>query len=57
MVAAPGGFQAEATFYVNGLDVAEKTQMLKNQLNHALRGNKFSKLNFHGLQVANPSSQ
>lgn len=30
MIAGPGGFQAEATFYVNGLDIDAKIEMLGN---------------------------
>jgi hypothetical protein len=38
MIAAPGGYQAEAIFYINGLDVNEKAEMIRNQLHHALCG-------------------
>lgn len=59
MVVAKGGYQAEATFFINGLDVAEKAQMMKNQLEHILADNRFSKLSIelYGGQVANPQSQ
>ncbi|OOO08094.1 protein of unknown function DUF1446 [Aspergillus oryzae] len=59
MIAAPGGYQAEAIFYINGLDVNEKAEMLRNQLDHALRGNGFCKLSIelYGSPAINPSSQ
>ncbi|KAE8359641.1 hypothetical protein BDV27DRAFT_149400 [Aspergillus caelatus] len=59
MIAAPGGHQAEAIFYINGLDVNEKAEMLRNQLDHALRGNNFCKLSIelYGSPAINPSSQ
>ncbi|KNG84978.1 hypothetical protein ANOM_006781 [Aspergillus nomiae NRRL 13137] len=59
MIAAPGGYQAEAIFYINGLDVTEKAEMLRSQLDHALRGNNFSKLSIelYGSPAINPSSQ
>ncbi|KAE8340532.1 hypothetical protein BDV24DRAFT_151888 [Aspergillus arachidicola] len=59
MIAAPGGYQAEAIFYINGLDVNEKAEMLRNQLDHALCGHNFCKLSIelYGSSVINPSSQ
>ncbi|KAM0334510.1 hypothetical protein ACHAQA_001539 [Verticillium albo-atrum] len=59
MFAAEGGYQAEATFYLNGLDVSEKAAMMKNQLAHFFRGNKFSKFSIeqYGTPASNPSSQ
>ncbi|KAL1878098.1 hypothetical protein VTK73DRAFT_8059 [Phialemonium thermophilum] len=59
MVAARGGYQAEATFYINGLDIAEKATVMKNQLAHAFQNNRFSKLSIelYGAQLDNPSSQ
>ncbi|KAB8263106.1 hypothetical protein BDV32DRAFT_156623 [Aspergillus pseudonomiae] len=59
MIAAPGGYQAEAIFYINGLDVTEKAEMLHNQLDHVLRGNNCSKLSIelYGSPAINPSSQ
>jgi hypothetical protein len=44
MIAAIGGYQAEASFYINGLDIAEKVQMMKQQLAHVFRDHGFSKL-------------
>ncbi|THX52525.1 DUF1446-domain-containing protein [Aureobasidium pullulans] len=59
MVAAPGGWQAETTYYINGLDVQEKAQMLKQQLQSIFSSSKFSKFSaeLYGTQVDNPSSQ
>ncbi|KXJ88984.1 hypothetical protein Micbo1qcDRAFT_150207 [Microdochium bolleyi] len=59
MVAAEGGYQAEATFYINGLDIAEKAAMMRNQLAHLFRDNNFSKFSIeqYGSAVSNPSSQ
>lgn len=59
MFAAPGGYQAEAIFYINGLNVAAKADMIKAQINHAFRGHPFSKLSIelYGAQASNPSSQ
>jgi hypothetical protein len=60
MFAAPGGYQAEATFFINGLDVAAKSQMMKRQLEHVFRNNKFSKLSIelYGSDLSsNPDSQ
>ncbi|KAL2812780.1 hypothetical protein BDW59DRAFT_176909 [Aspergillus cavernicola] len=44
MIAAPAGYQAEATFYINGLDIARKAQTMRNQLEHTFTGHTFSKL-------------
>lgn len=59
MIAGKGGYQAEATFYINGLDVAEKATMMKNQLSHIFQDSRFSKLSIelYGTQAENPSSQ
>ena len=59
MVAAPGGYQAETTYYINGLDVNAKVQMMMQQLKHLFRDAKFSKFSaeVYGNQVDNPSSQ
>ncbi|KAG9256621.1 uncharacterized protein F5Z01DRAFT_671873 [Emericellopsis atlantica] len=59
MVAAKGGFQAEATFYINGLDVAAKAEMMRAQLAHVFRGSNFSRLSIelYGTPASNPSSQ
>ncbi|KAK5175648.1 uncharacterized protein LTR77_000787 [Saxophila tyrrhenica] len=59
MVAADGGYQAETTYYINGLDVDAKVEMMKNQLNRLLGESKFCKFSaeLYGKQVENPSSQ
>lgn len=59
MIAAPGGYQAEATYYINGLDVAEKAAMLKRQLENIFQDSNFSKFSadVYGTQAPNPSSQ
>jgi hypothetical protein len=59
MVAAKGGFQAEATFYINGLDVQEKAEMMRNQLLFAYKDSNFSRLSIelYGTAAPNPQSQ
>ncbi|KAH0285483.1 DUF1446-domain-containing protein [Aureobasidium namibiae CBS 147.97] len=59
MIAAPGGWQAETTYYINGLDVYAKAQMMQQQLENIFSGSKFSKFSaeLYGTQVDNPSSQ
>lgn len=59
MFAAPGGYQAEATFFINGLDVEAKASMMRSQLQHAFRDNNFSKLSveLYGSHINNPDSQ
>lgn len=59
MVAARGGYQAEATFYINGLDVSAKVEMMRNQLQTILKGHNFCKLSIeqYGTPATNPSSQ
>ncbi|KAI5207227.1 hypothetical protein AUEXF2481DRAFT_32535 [Aureobasidium subglaciale EXF-2481] len=59
MIAAPGGWQAETTYYINGLDVHEKAQMMKQQLQNIFGGSQFSKFSveLYGTQAENPTSQ
>ncbi|KGO73688.1 Protein of unknown function DUF1446 [Penicillium italicum] len=59
MIAAKGGYQAEATFYINGLDVSEKVEMMRNQLLHIFRDHNFSKfsIELYGSAASNPTSQ
>ncbi|KAI5268804.1 DUF1446-domain-containing protein [Aureobasidium subglaciale] len=59
MIAAPGGWQAETTYYINGLDVHEKAQMMKQQLQNIFSGSQFSKFSaeLYGTQAENPTSQ
>ncbi|KAL7892227.1 hypothetical protein HDV64DRAFT_273550 [Trichoderma sp. TUCIM 5745] len=59
MIAGKGGYQAEATSYINSFDVAEKAKMMKNQLYHIFQDSRFSKLSIglYGTQADNPTSQ
>lgn len=59
MIAANGGYQCETTFYINGLDVYEKAQMMKNQLEHMFKDANFSKLSIelYGTPASDPNSQ
>ncbi|KAI4717967.1 DUF1446-domain-containing protein [Aureobasidium sp. EXF-10727] len=59
MVTAPGGWQAETTYYINGLDVQAKAQMMKQQLQKIFSGSQFSKFSaeLYGTQIDNPPSQ
>ena len=59
IIAARGGYQAETTFYINGLDVEEKVEMMKNQLRHSFKDCNFSKLSIelYGTPASNPKSQ
>jgi hypothetical protein len=59
MIAGCGGYQAEATFYINGLDIQLKAQMMRRQLDHAFKGSKFSKLTItlYGSVPDDPQSQ
>ncbi|KAL3441780.1 hypothetical protein BJX65DRAFT_288063 [Aspergillus insuetus] len=59
MIAAPGGYQAEANFFINGLDVQCKAEMMRRQLEHIFRGHNFSKLSIelYGTPALDPKSQ
>ncbi|KAJ9622496.1 hypothetical protein H2203_006721 [Taxawa tesnikishii (nom. ined.)] len=59
MIAAAGGWQAETTYYMNGLDISAKAQMMKQQLQNTFGGSKFSKFSaeLYGMQAESPSSQ
>lgn len=59
MIAAKGGYQCETTFYINGLDVTEKTEMMRNQLTHMFKNSNFSKLSIeqYGTPAIDPNSQ
>lgn len=59
MFAAPGGYQAEATFYINGLDVEAKEKMMRQHLDHMFKDHKFSKLSIelYGTKADDPASQ
>lgn len=58
-ITAVGGFQAEAAFYLVGLDVKEKAQMIEDQIRAHLDQTSFSLLKFtvSGQPVENPRSQ
>ncbi|OAP64786.1 hypothetical protein AYL99_00758 [Fonsecaea erecta] len=47
-ITARGGFQAEVSYYLTGLDIAEKARMTEAQLRHSLRkySDKFTTLSF-----------
>lgn len=59
MIAAQAGYQAEATFYMNGLDIYQKAEMMRNQLQHIFTGHNFSKLSIelYGSPAVDPKSQ
>lgn len=59
MIASNGGYQCETTFYINGLDIAEKAEMMKNQLEFMFKDSSFSKLtiDLYGTPASNPGSQ
>ena len=59
MFAAPGGYQVEATFFINGLDVDAKAKMMRQQLAHIFRDNNFSKFSveLYGTEIDNAKSQ
>ncbi|KPM44927.1 hypothetical protein AK830_g1615 [Neonectria ditissima] len=59
MFAAPGGYQAEASFYINGLDIEAKEKMMRQQLDHIFKDHNFSKLSveLYGTKHDNPTSQ
>ncbi|KAH8885933.1 duf1446 domain-containing protein [Thozetella sp. PMI_491] len=56
---AIGGYQAEATFYMNGLDLDAKERFMKQQIEHAFKGANFSELSIerYGSALLNPSKQ
>jgi hypothetical protein len=59
IVAAIGGYQAEAAFYINGLDAPAKAQLARLQLHDALKHANLSKLSIevYGSQPEDPRSQ
>ncbi|KAH0832639.1 hypothetical protein FOPE_01296 [Fonsecaea pedrosoi] len=59
IVAAIGGWLAEATFYMNGLDIDAKEKFMRQQLNHAFRDANFLQLSVerYGTAKRNPSKQ
>ncbi|GAB7352399.1 hypothetical protein MBLNU459_g2828t2 [Dothideomycetes sp. NU459] len=59
MVVAIGGYLAEATFYMNGLDLDAKERFMRQQIEHAFRDSNFTKLSIerYGAGASDPSSQ
>ncbi|MCJ1299961.1 hypothetical protein MMC08_002755 [Hypocenomyce scalaris] len=59
MFTAPGGYQAEANFYLNGLDIEDKVKMMRRQLDFIFKDHKFHKLSIelYGTSPEDPVSQ
>ncbi|KIW30528.1 uncharacterized protein PV07_06267 [Cladophialophora immunda] len=59
IVVAIGGYQAETTFYMNGLDIDAKEQFMRQQLEYAFKDANFSELSIerHGSAAMNPPRQ
>ena len=58
-ITAKGGYQAEAHYFLCGLDIAEKADMLERQVRHLLDESRYHTLKFrkNGSCPANPSNQ
>lgn len=58
-VTAQGGYQAEGSYYLCGLDITEKAQMIEDQCRAVLDTKSFSLLKFMvtGTAAPNPASQ
>ncbi|KAH0442504.1 hypothetical protein CcaCcLH18_01546 [Colletotrichum camelliae] len=58
-ITAKGGFQAEAHYFLCGLDILEKAALFERQLRHVFDESKFSCLKFrtNGSCAVNPSNQ
>jgi len=58
-ITALGGFQAEVHYFLCGLDIAEKAQLLEKQVRNLLDVSKYHKLEFRttGTSGSDPSSQ
>jgi len=56
---AIGGYQAEATFYMNGLDLDAKERFMRQQIEYAFKDANLSELSIerYGSGEANPSNQ
>jgi hypothetical protein len=56
---AIGGYQAEATFYMNGLELDVKEKFMRQQLEYAFRDAKFTELSIerYGSAEINPRNQ
>ncbi|EFX06350.1 duf1446 domain containing protein [Grosmannia clavigera kw1407] len=59
MTVGIGGYLAEATFYMNGLDLDAKERFMRQQIEHAFKDANFSELSIerYGAGAANPASQ
>ncbi|KAJ4244008.1 hypothetical protein NW762_014621 [Fusarium torreyae] len=59
IVVSVGGYQAEATFYMNGLDLDAKERFMRQQIEYAFQDSSFTEISIerYGASVANPSSQ
>lgn len=59
IVVAVGGYQAEATFYMNGLDLDAKERFMRQQIEHAFQNFNIAELSIerYGSGVPNPSNQ
>ncbi|KIV99688.1 uncharacterized protein PV09_08679 [Verruconis gallopava] len=58
-ITAKGGFQAEAHYFLCGLDIEEKSRMIEKQVRHALDETKYHCLKFrtHGRCPVDPKNQ
>ncbi|KAF7557420.1 hypothetical protein G7Z17_g644 [Cylindrodendrum hubeiense] len=54
-----GGYQAEATFYMNGLDIDAKERFMRQQIEHAFKDTRFTDLSIerYGSSASDPSNQ
>jgi len=59
IVVSIGGYQAEATFYMNGLDIDAKERFMRQQIEHAFADSNFTELSIerYGANAVNPSNQ
>jgi Acyclic terpene utilisation family protein AtuA len=59
MFTASGGYQAEANFYLNGLDIENKVKMMRRQLDFIFKDHNFTKLSIelYGTSPEDPVSQ
>ncbi|CAH0058000.1 unnamed protein product [Clonostachys solani] len=59
IVVSIGGYQAEATFYMNGLDIDAKERFMRQQIEHAFADSNFTELSItrYGSNAVNRSNQ
>lgn len=59
IIVSIGGYQAEATFYMNGLDLDAKERFMRQQIEHAFMDSNFTELSVerYGTNAVNPSNQ